>query len=335
MPLTFAQLAEMESQFLDSQFAPLDLSGCVSHLQPPPENAELPDPRFAPLDDRGMGLGSKGLKAEIQKMLADREVQTELAKLGDADALDALQQDEAERVAVTFRQKHPSYFVCDENYQALVQWLAVKHLAWEDAPPAEAQQELIERGLFTLDNLNAAYKALARSGSLETDPLAPRPLSEHQKRSIALQASGSGFDDAVARYLRLRLPEDVACLLAETFDLEEIYDRIADPEYKAVIEEAAWWCWQQARADFAPTKERLSFMRSYLAGRIPTAPLLDAAWAACQRDEQDQIRSAVWRQTSEPEQVGEPDLDRLSDEEIGALYHRTQRHIAQEAKRRH
>lgn len=332
MPLTPAQLAEMESQFLDSQFAPLDLSGCISSLQPPSEDAELPDPRFAPLDDRGRGLGSKGLKDDIERMVSDPEVQKELARAGNADALAALQQGEAQRVAIEFRQKHADYYRSDENWQALVQWLAVKYLAWEEAPPDEAQEELIQLGYFTTDNLNAAYRALTRAGSLETDPMAPRPLSVHQKRSIALQAANGQIDDAIARYLQQRLPEEVAFRLAETFDLEQIYDELSDPAWKSCVDEAAWFCWKNFRNDFRPTQERLDFMQSHLAGRIPTVTLLDTAWAVCQAAEKDAMRSAVLGQTSEPEQVAEPDLDRLSDEEIGALYHRTLRRMAEDAK---
>lgn len=335
--LTPAEIVEQETKnFLDSQFAPLDLSGCPSCLQPVSEDeatrAELPDERFAPLDDRGMGLGSSALKQGIESMVYDREVQQELARAGNADALATLQQDDAARVAIEFRRKHADYYRSDENWQALVQWLAAKHLAWDDADPNEAQEELIKLGYFTLDTLNAAYKALTRAGSLETDPMQPRQLSEQQRRSIALQASTSGFDDAVSRYLQLRLPEDVACIIAQTFSLEEMYDHFADPAVKNVIEEAAWFCWQNARADFAPTKERLSFMQSYLAGRIPTAPLLDAAWQACQQNEKDALRSVVLRQTSEPAQVAGPDLDRLSDAEIDSLYHGTLQRVAQEAK---
>jgi hypothetical protein len=266
-------------------------------------------------------------------MISDPEVQKELARLGDANALDALQQGEAERVAVEFRQKHANYYVSDDNWRALVQWMAEKYLCWDDEPADEAQQELIERGFFTLPNLEAAFKALTRSGSLETDPLSPRRLSEHQRRSIALQASYGGVDDAISRYLRERLPEPVAASLAETFDLEQIYDLLADPEFKAVVEEACWFCWQNGRADFAPTKDRLNFMQSFLAGRIPTATLLDAAWKSCQEAEKDVLRSAVLRQVSEPNEVSEPDLDKLSDAEIDNLWHETMKHIAREVKR--
>jgi hypothetical protein len=83
----------------------------------------------------------------------------------------------------------------------------------------EAQEELIKRGIWTLPNLTAAFKALSREGALETDPDQPRPLTEQQRRSIALQASTGDVEGAISRYLQWCLPEDAAYKLPKLFIL--------------------------------------------------------------------------------------------------------------------
>ena len=73
-------------------------------------------------------------------------------------------------------------------------------------------------------------------------------------------------------------------------------------------------------------------MRSYIAGRIPTARLLDEAWAACQADEKNVLRNTVLQQVEEGEDKT-PNLDSLSDEEVQTLYRGTMRKIAAESRR--
>jgi hypothetical protein len=210
---------------------------------------------------------------------------------------------------------------------------AYNFLSWDpdETTTQEAQQELIRRGFWNLPNLTAAFQALSRDGALERDPADPRPLSEHQRRSIALQASTGDIDGAISRYLHQRLPEPVANHLVEAFGQEDVFDQLADPQWKKIVEEAVWYCWSYGRSNYSPTNERKQFMQTYIAGRIPTGPLLDQAWKACQEAEKDVMRSAVLQQVGEPGQDSAPDLDRLSDEEVESLYHRTLWHVADPA----
>jgi hypothetical protein len=84
-----------------------------------------------------------------------------------------------------------------------------------------------------------------------------------------------------------------------------------------------------------PTKERKRFIESYIAGRIPTAALLDEARRACQEEEKDVVRASILRQSSEAEETrpATPDLDSLSDNEIDHLYHGTLRKIVSDSRR--
>ena len=333
--LTPTQIVEQETaKFLDNNFGQLDLSGCPTCLPQPSEEDELPDPRFAPLDSRGVGLGAAALKREIEKMVYDPEVQAQVMReSGDPELLAEIQQEQAERVAREFRRLNPSYYRSPENWQALVTRLAYNFLSWEpdEGTTEEAQDELIKRGCWSLQNLTAAFHELATEGSLESDPAEPRQLTEHQRRSIALQASTGDVEGAISRYLRQRLPEPVAAQLVETFGLEDMYDPLAEPEFKSILDEAVWFCWSTARANYSPTQERRRFMQGYIAGRIPTAKLLDEAWRACQEAEKDTLRSQLLSQVGD-DRLALPDLDSLSDEEIGYLYHGTLQRVAEQAR---
>ena len=96
-----------------------------------------------------------------------------------------------------------------------------------------------------------------------------------------------------------------------------------------------WFCWQFGRLNYAPTKERKRFIESYIAGRIPTATLLDEEWRACQAEEKDAVRAGILRQASgaEESRPALPDLDSLSDADIGHLYHGTLRKIVSDSRR--
>jgi hypothetical protein len=117
--------------------------------------------------------------------------------------------------------------------------------------------------------------------------------------------------------------------------LQEALDTIAEPEYKRLVEEAVWFCWGHGRANYSPTRQRRQFIQEYVAGRIPTARLLDQAWDACQAAEKDGLRGALFGQDTparnEVEQ--QTDLDNLTDAQIDRLYHGALRKNAVEAVR--
>jgi hypothetical protein len=71
-----------------------------------------------------------------------------------------------------------------------------------------------------------------------------------------------------------------------------------------------------------------------IAGRIPTARLLDEGWAAYQLARKDAMRSWLLQQFNEPDNAQDaPNLDGLSDEAIDSLYHRTLRKMAEDSRR--
>jgi hypothetical protein len=304
-------IAEETAKFLDPSFSQLDLSSFPDLNHPAPEE-------FAAEDKDGLNRvvvsGSNQLKALAEN--PDREALEQIAKeTGDPGLVERLQDERENTEAKAFMAANPSYYRHDDNYEVIRQYLD-------------------DGGLeFNRDNIATAFKALSRTGKLQVDPATPRPLTDHTRRAIALQASAGDVEGAVARYLQMRLPETASEMWLYSTSLQEALDGIAAPEYKRLVEEAVYFCWGHGRANYSPTRARRQFIQDYVAGRIPTARLLDEAWAACQAAEKDALRSTLFGQVTPQEPEQQPDLDNLSDAEIDKLYHGALRKNAVEAVR--
>ena len=74
-------------------------------------------------------------------------------------------------------------------------------------------------------------------------------------------------------------------------------------------------------------------MQDYIAGRIPTARLLDEAWAACQGEEKNAMRTSVLSQVETHAEPTAIDLESLDDAEVEHLYRGTLRKVAADSRR--
>jgi hypothetical protein len=304
-------IAEESAKFLDPSFAQLDLSAFPDLTHPTLEV-------FATEDKDGLNRvvvsGSNQLKALAEN--PDREALEQIAReTGDSGLIERLQDERENTEAKAFMAAHPSYYRDNDNYEIIRGYLADRDLE------------------FNRQNLAIAYKTLSRTGKLQVDPDTPRPLTERDSRAIALQAASGDVEGAVGRYLQLRLPQQVSEMWMYSTSLQEALDTVAAPEYKRLVEEAVWFSWSHGRANYSPTRARRQFIQDYIAGRIPTAHLLDEAWAACQVAEKDALRSALFGQITTSEVEQQPDLDSLSDTEINRLYTGALRKNAVEAVR--
>jgi hypothetical protein len=126
-----------------------------------------------------------------------------------------------------------------------------------------------------VENLTSAFKALSQEGVLEAKPGQPRTLTQRERRAIALQASSGDIEGAIARYLLLRAPEERADAFMDAPTAIDALDEVADPDLARVVREAVWFCWENGRPNYSPSPNRRKFMQEYIAGRIPTARLLD------------------------------------------------------------
>jgi hypothetical protein len=75
---------------------------------------------------------------------------------------------------------------------------------------------------------------------------------------------------------------------------------------------------------YSPSRERRAALKSYIAGRAITMPLLFEAWRQVQQDEQRGFSRELLR-NDEPAQEN---LDDLNDDEVQAPYKRTRSYIA-------
>jgi hypothetical protein len=304
-------IAEETAKFLDPSFAQLDLGAFPDLSHPAPDV-------FATEDRHGLNRvvvsGSNQLKALAEN--PDREALEQIAReTGDSGLIERVQDDREVVEAKAFMAAHP-YYRTDQNYELIREYLEDRDLP------------------FVRENLATAYKALSRAGVLDVDPATPRPLTERDSRAIALQAASGDVEGAVGRYLQLRLPQQASEMWMYSTSLQEALDTVAAPEYKRLVEEAVWFCWGHGRANYSPTHQRRQFIQEYVAGRIPTARLLDEGWAACQAAEKDALRSTLFGQvTPSQTELQQPDLDSLSDTEINKLYTSALRKNAVEAVR--
>jgi hypothetical protein len=304
-------IAEESAKFLDPSFAQLDLSSFPDLNHPAQEE-------FVSEDKHGLNRvvvsGSNQLKALAEN--PDREALEQIAKeTNDPGLVERLQEDREVAEAKAFMSATPSYYRTDENYDAIREYLEERDLP------------------FVRENIATAHKALSCAGTLQAHPDIPRPLTERDSRAIALQASSGDVEGAVRRFLELRLPETASEMWMYSTSLQEALDGIAAPEYKRLVEEAVWFCWGHGRASYSPTRARRQFIQEYVAGRIPTARLLDEAWSACQAAEKDALRSTLFGQAQPSQTERQPDLDSLTDQQIDNLYNSALRKNAVDAVR--
>jgi hypothetical protein len=324
---------EESARFMDSHFGQLDMSGSPDFNHPPADTFELQDRHgFNRVDDAGLA----GIN-QLKDLLANppREVMEELAKeTNNPDLIAELADERAEQVAHEFRRRTPGYLKRDANWRSMIETLAHNLLGGDDLEAEEAQELLINGGYFTVENLTAAFRALDRVGALEYPPNHARPLKEAQRLRAAQLSANSDVLGGIVEYVKGRIGEDAAFEVA--FSFEDPLDFTTNPKNQPVLEGACYFCWEHYRKDYSPTNARCRFLRDYCAGRFVTVALLDAAWEECKRVERDATRSALFNQTENEGNLRSEDpsaFDRLDDEGIANLYHRTLRQYAQNVKR--
>lgn len=102
----------------------------------------------------------------------------------------ARQELEAEAVVRTFKAQHPSYQMLDENYKAMLGWLAKYKLGktMTEANSTTVLGELYSKGLWSTDNLHEAFEDLSQDGFLELDLASPQQEEEETPAAPALPA---------------------------------------------------------------------------------------------------------------------------------------------------
>jgi hypothetical protein len=324
-------IAEETSRFMDGNFGQLDLSGFPDLNHPPAETFELQDRHgFNRVDESGLA----GIN-QLKELLANppREVVEEIAmETRNPELISELANERAEQVAHEFRRRNPDYLKCDPNWRSIVETMAHNLLSEDDLETEDAQDRLISGGHWTLPNLTTAYKELDRAGALLYPSNRAHPIKEAQRLRAEQYAANGDVLGGIVEYVKGRISEDAADQVA--FTLADPLVFTTNPEMRPILEEACWFYWEAYRKDYSPSADRRAFLRDYCAGRFITVALLDAGWEECKRVEQDATRSALFNQVgNDVVKTKVPSLDRLDDDGIDQLYHRTLREYARTVRR--
>jgi hypothetical protein len=299
-------IADETSAFLDSQFAPLDLSGSPGLQKPATEE-------FAPEDKNGLNRvvlsGSNPLKALAQN--PDAEALAQIAReTGDTELAERLQDDREGTAAEEFVRTHQSYYPDDNNFEAMKSYLDDHRLE------------------FTTENLHNAFVALTRAGDLQMRPGTAKSLSKAEQLHVISLAKAGQVADAISTFLSYSLPD-----AEDQWEDETAF--LSDPDTLAVRNRACYFVWKQSRP-ILETAAWHEFLRQYFAGRpIRTVADYDAAWQQFEQHERSAYRDQLLssnRTEPSPEKVAQT-LDDLSDDEIEKLTTETRRHRARSSRR--
>jgi hypothetical protein len=223
----------------------LDLSGF-------PDYAALETPKEDPFAPR-LNTYANALK-DFASNPSDEVLQELASRTGDQNIVAEVKDRQELAEAEIFLAKNPTYYRTDENFDRLNEYLAEKKLP------------------FVASNLTAAFKALTKSGELETAPGQIRELSDTEHLMLSRKITSGDLEGALWDYLKFR---------AGNFT----HDITLDPHYRKLTESACWYLFENGTVEYIPTRETRKFMNEFIAGRLVTLPLLRAAHAAWQKQE--------------------------------------------------
>jgi hypothetical protein len=239
----------------------LDLSGF-------PDYAALETPKEDPFAPRLNGYAN-ALK-NFASNPTDEVLQELASRTGDQDIVAEIKDRQELAEAEIFLAKNPAYYRTDENFDRLNEYLAEKKLP------------------FVASNLTAAFKALTKSGELETAPGQTRKLTASEDLAISRKVTAGQLEDALWDYLRARIGPFTS-------------DPTIDPNYREVCEDAAWFIFENSTPDFVPTKAAREFFQDFISGRVVTLPILRAGHSAWKKQESRAERSLNnWHPEAQP-----------------------------------
>ncbi len=321
MPLT-KQEQRAIIDAVDPAFAQLDLSAFPSLQEPPQPSRD--DDRFAKdWRDNALSGSATALRAFVSN--PDNETLERVGReTGNEDFVDEIRQRRGELVVQQFRQLCPDYIPCQDSFENLVKTLSFNALSHsqQDEDTDDQVNLLIDGGYFTPENLAACFKALSREGLMPVPRGTARNLSSSERLRVSRLAQSGRIDDAIGFYLECALPDE-----------EPTLELINDPAYRDVCDSACWAVWEEIALDYVPTPQREAFLRRHVGGRPITIPLLQSAWAACQKNEEGHSRSELLGQIEHPETQPVTTIDELSDAAVDDLYRGSLRAYAQTFRR--
>lgn len=316
------RIVQQESAWLDDAFGQVDLSSFPALAPPTPETSR-DDARFA-RDWRDTALSASA--TALRRFVEDPDVsalERIAEETGNPDYLREVGDRRGETVAIAFKRKCPNYLPTDPNFRLIVSTLQFNGLRadQQDLDTDEAVHALVQSRLWTVPNLEAAYRALDREGLLQVPAGTARNLSDQEKLRVMRLASSGFTEQAIEEFLHCALPDE-----------ELSIDVINDPAYRSVCDQAVLYIWEISTTDYSPSAERRSFLLRFAAGRVLTLNLLNQAWQNLKQREADYTRSEVLDQFQRPQETPPPtakEIDAMDDASVDRLYHDSLRAYAQ------
>lgn len=314
------EIIARESAWIDQSFSSLDLTAYPALNELPPEHSP-DDGKFA------RAYGDTALRrsaADLRQFVSDPDIEA-LDETGNQSFMADVRDQRAERIVMEFKRRCPDYLPTDSNFQSMVTTLAYNStLTPSEQHGDDVVDLLIQRGYWTVANLQAVYDALDREGLLDKPAGEPRNLSERERLRVARLAQAGQLDRAIGEFLRCSLDGDEP-------DMEMIHD----PRYRGLCDDAVLFVFEASQSDYVPTPARQAFLLRYAAKRPLTLQLLQQGWRACQDNEKKSERGLILdqMQTPQPFPVTEAQIDSLDDSAVDRLYHDSLRAYADSIRR--
>ncbi len=303
-------------KWISDGFGQLDRSGFPDFTRPPEEDKPSINGDKHGFNRVDFGPSIKGIQdfvnnppVEVLERISKETSNPELA--------DQIAQQRTSAIAYQFINANPSYVPSDGNFDAIVEKLCFDHnqLPLARIDSAQASIELYLLGLWTVENLQAAFNELVEGGALEMPEGYLRNLTAQQLHECELLAATNRLDEAIGAYLRFRIGEDICDCMTRN----EIKDVLTNPAYRDLRFEAAVWGFTQIQPDAVVDDAFIEFAKPYLKGRYPQASLLKTIYQQYLRQQESWQRNELLEPFNSPERS----LDDLSTEEINNLRTRT------------
>jgi hypothetical protein len=260
-----------------------------------------------PNEIRSYVKGTKPIPSDVLDELVDQTGDENLAH----DLLDR----KGTQIAELFCKRNPKYVRSEENYRQLVETLcfnfALDLESYIDEDISGVVHELVRRDIFNVQTLTAAFEGLYDSGSLEDYPEGDlKPITQRQLQQCQILATHN-IQEATKAYIRYRVGADVF----DAMTAKERDDLVVNPEYRPLLEETAFFLFQQLHPEVILSQELSDYLSHYLEGKWVSAKLIETLYKQYLKEEKEDRLFNIGKQPLQ----SPDDLENLSDDEINNL----------------
>lgn len=256
------------------------------------------DPHFESRLDRTERT-DHGLKSFLRQ--PPRDVLDELAKT-DPNMRRQVETRTLEEVISSFRESTRSWYSTEKNNSVLIQQMAKQHLqpGRNQLTDAEAEQQLLDVGAWTVPNLRNAFKSAREAGLFEVRPGTVKTLSKEDLHGVAAVLALHGESAAISAYLEIALP-------GASGTIQDLFTK-----HGKVCSQAVYWVWSNSRPHHL-TSEWDEFLAAWTRDKqsVLEMKMLDALWTEFREHrELNTHRTAPVAEMPRPEDLTDVELRR-------------------------